>query len=80
MTTSSAEKLKTGFHDYELARFTDLPLTSVHVDLYLMGSIAARRLGMMLEEADEQGWWVVVPTSVVVCGSTEDISGKEGKI
>lgn len=70
----------TGFYDYELARFTDPPLTSVHIDLYLMGSIAARRLGMMLEEVDDQAWCVVVPTSVVVRGSTEDISRKEGKV
>jgi DNA-binding LacI/PurR family transcriptional regulator len=60
----------TGFYDYELARFTDPPLTTVHTDLQAMGAIAARRLCMMLDEPDDQGWCVTVPTSLVVRGST----------
>jgi DNA-binding LacI/PurR family transcriptional regulator len=57
----------TGFYDYELARFTDPPLTTVHIDLHRMGAIAARRLLMMLQDPeDDQAWCVVVPTSLVV--------------
>jgi DNA-binding LacI/PurR family transcriptional regulator len=60
----------TGFYDYELARFTDPPLTTVHIDLDVMGAIAGRRLCMLLEEPDSQAWCVTVPTSLVVRGST----------
>jgi LacI family transcriptional regulator len=56
----------TGFYDYELARFTDPPLTSLHIELDTMGAIAARRLCMMLEEPDNEAWCVSVPTSMVV--------------
>jgi DNA-binding LacI/PurR family transcriptional regulator len=55
-----------GFYDYELARFTDPPLTTVHIDLNAMGAIAARRLCMMLGEPDHRAWCVTVPTTLVV--------------
>jgi DNA-binding LacI/PurR family transcriptional regulator len=60
----------TGFYDYEFGRFTDPPLTTVHIDLQAMGAIAARRLRMMLEHPDDQAWCVTVPTSLVVRAST----------
>ena len=60
----------TGYYDFELACFTDPPLTTVHIDLQAMGSIAARRLCMMLEQPDDQAWCVTVPTSLVVREST----------
>jgi len=59
-----------GFHDYEVAQFTDPPLTTIRFDTFLMGTIAARRLKMMIEEPDEQSWTIVVPTSLVIRGST----------
>ena len=60
----------TGFYDYEFGRFSDPPLTTVHIDLQAMGAIAARRLCMMLEQPDDQAWCVTVPTSLVVREST----------
>ncbi|NOZ28538.1 MAG: LacI family transcriptional regulator [Chloroflexi bacterium] len=60
----------TGFHNEEISRFTDPPLTSVHFDARLLGVIAARRLCMMIEEPDGEQWHVLLPTSLVVRGST----------
>lgn len=60
----------TGFYDYEVSRFADPPLTTVHIGLQAMGAIAARRLCMMLEQPDDQAWCVVVPTTLVVREST----------
>jgi LacI family transcriptional regulator len=59
-----------GYYDYELGRFSEPPLTSVHFDLELVGRIAARRLCMMLAEPDGQSWCITVPTSLVVRDST----------
>ena len=59
-----------GFHDYDIARFTDPPLTSVHFDMRLMGVMAARRLCMMMDDSDDQNWFMLVPTSLMVRGST----------
>ncbi|HEY65530.1 MAG TPA: LacI family transcriptional regulator [Caldilineae bacterium] len=61
----------TGFHNEEIARFTDPPLTSVHFDARMLGVIAARRLCMMIEEPDGENWHILLPTSLVVRGSTE---------
>jgi DNA-binding LacI/PurR family transcriptional regulator len=55
-----------GFYDSELARFTEPPLTSVHVDMNAIGQIAAHRLATMLDEPDDQAWCVTVPASLVV--------------
>jgi LacI family transcriptional regulator len=60
----------TGFYDDEIARFADPPLTSVYVDMHMVGRIAARRLCMLLEEADDEAWCVTVPASLVVREST----------
>lgn len=59
-----------GYHDYDIARFIDPPLTSVHFDMPLMGKMAARRLLIMLEEPDDQNWFMLVPTELIVRGST----------
>lgn len=59
-----------GFHGYEITRFTDPPLTSIEFDMEAMGRIAARRLLMMLDEADDEHWLTLVPTSLVVREST----------
>jgi DNA-binding LacI/PurR family transcriptional regulator len=59
-----------GFYDDELARYTDPPLTTVRVDLNLVGQIAARRLAMMLDTPDNQAWCVTVPASLTVREST----------
>jgi DNA-binding LacI/PurR family transcriptional regulator len=58
-----------GFYNSELARFTEPPLTSVHVDMNAIGQIAARRLIAMLKEPDERAWCITVPASLVVRGS-----------
>jgi DNA-binding LacI/PurR family transcriptional regulator len=60
----------TGFGDYELAQFTDPPLTTVRFDMYQMGVIAAQRLCMLFDNPDEFPWLIRVPTSLVVRQST----------
>jgi DNA-binding LacI/PurR family transcriptional regulator len=59
-----------GFHDYEIAQFTDPPLTTVAFDTQLMGMMAARRLRMMLDDPDGQNWLMIVPTTLVIRAST----------
>jgi DNA-binding LacI/PurR family transcriptional regulator len=59
-----------GFCDDELARYTDPPLTTVRIDLHLVGQIATRRLAMMLGEPDGQAWCVTVPASLNLREST----------
>jgi DNA-binding LacI/PurR family transcriptional regulator len=59
-----------GFHDYEIAQFTDPPLTTVAFDTQLMGMMAARRLRMMLDDPDGQNWLMFVPTTLVIRAST----------
>jgi len=60
----------TGFYDYEIARFTVPPLTSVHVDWVLAGKIAALRFCTMMEEQDDLTWASVMPVSLVVRASS----------
>ncbi len=60
----------TGFYDYEIARFTDPPLTTVHFDIQMMGALAARRLCLLLDEPDQQCWMASIPTTLVVRAST----------
>jgi DNA-binding LacI/PurR family transcriptional regulator len=55
-----------GFGDYDFARYTDPPLTTVQFDMRLMGRIAARRLNMLLDEPDDETWMVRVPTTLIV--------------
>jgi LacI family transcriptional regulator len=59
-----------GFLDYQIARFANPPLTTIRVDMPLMGMIAARRLCMMIDEPDGQNWSMLVPTELVVREST----------
>ena len=59
-----------GFYDYDLARFTDPPLTSQHINMHQLGSIAARRLAMMIDTPDREDWFVLVETTLVVRDST----------
>jgi len=61
----------TGFGDYRLARFVDPNLTTVHYDMYAMGRIAARRLAMLMEEADDDRWLTLAPTFLVKRESTK---------
>ncbi len=60
----------TGFYDYEIARFTDPPLTTVHFDIQMMGAIAAHRLCMLLDDPDQPYWMAFIPTSLVVRASS----------
>lgn len=59
-----------GFLDYQIARFTNPPLTTIRFDMPLMGMIAARRLCMMIDEADGENWSMLVPTELVIREST----------
>jgi DNA-binding LacI/PurR family transcriptional regulator len=59
-----------GFHDYEVARYTDPPLTTVRFDMTQMGAIAARRLVTMISENTENAWMTLIPTSLVVRETT----------
>jgi LacI family transcriptional regulator len=60
----------TGFGDYEVSRFIDPALTTVHFDMQQMGRIAAKRLKMLLDEPDEDSWLIRVPTELIVRDST----------
>jgi DNA-binding LacI/PurR family transcriptional regulator len=60
----------TGFYDYDIARFTDPPLTTARVDFQTMGAIAARRLLMLINEPDGQAWTIVMPCPLVVRSSS----------
>lgn len=54
-----------GFGDYALAQYTDPPLSSVRFNMRLMGSIAAKRLCMLLDEPDDEAWLVRVPCEFI---------------
>jgi DNA-binding LacI/PurR family transcriptional regulator len=60
----------TGFYNHDLARFTDPPLTSVHIDWIQAGSLAARRLCMVMDEHDPNPWLIMLPACLVARGST----------
>ena len=60
----------TGFYDYDIARFTDPPLTTARVDFQAMGAIAARRLLMLMNEPDGQAWTIVTPCPLVIRDSS----------
>jgi DNA-binding LacI/PurR family transcriptional regulator len=60
----------TGFYDYDIARFTDPPLTTARVDFQAMGAIAARRLLMLMNEPDVQAWTIVTPCPLVIRDSS----------
>lgn len=60
-----------GFHDYDISRFTDPPLTTVHFDMFQMGKMAARRLCMLLDDPhDTDKWIMLTPTELIVRGSS----------
>jgi DNA-binding LacI/PurR family transcriptional regulator len=58
-----------GFHNFEISRFTDPPLTTVGFDMRLMGRIAAQRLCTIIEQGEDACWTVLVPTELVVRNS-----------
>lgn len=55
-----------GFYDYDLARYTEPPLTSLHIDMHRIGTMAARRLEMMLTNPDGHDWLTLVEATLVV--------------
>jgi DNA-binding LacI/PurR family transcriptional regulator len=59
-----------GFGDYDLTRYTDPQMTTVHFDMRQLGRIAAQRLAMLLEELDEDPWLVRVPCTLIEREST----------
>ena len=56
----------TGFYDYEIARFTDPPLTTVHFDISEMGVVAAQRLCSLIEDPETRPLFMVLPTQLIV--------------
>ncbi len=62
-----------GFGDYDVTRFTDPPLTTVHFDMQMMGEIAAQRLCTLIREPDHVPWLIRVPTTLVVRESTRPV-------
>jgi DNA-binding LacI/PurR family transcriptional regulator len=54
-----------GFGDYALARYTEPPLSSVHFDMGMMGTIAAKRLCMLLDNPDSDPWLIRVPCTFI---------------
>lgn len=59
-----------GFHGYEMAKFTEPSLTSIEFDMVVMGQVAARRLLNMLDEPDDHNLLTLIPTQLVIRGST----------
>jgi DNA-binding LacI/PurR family transcriptional regulator len=59
-----------GFHDYDLTRFTDPPLASVHFDMAMVGRLAARRLCTLINKPDHDPWLILVPMSLKIRKST----------
>lgn len=55
-----------GYHNQTAAQFTDPPLTSVEVDLYQMGQLAAHRLHQMSREEPRQIYTISVPTTLCI--------------
>lgn len=55
-----------GFHNYEIARFTEPQLTTIHFSMRNMGATAARRLLMLLDNPDTDPWHILIPTSLVL--------------
>lgn len=54
-----------GFGDYALARYTEPPLSSVHFDMGMMGTIAAKRLCLLLDSPDKDPWLIRVPCTFI---------------
>lgn len=54
-----------GFGDYTLARFTEPPLSSVHFNMGMIGTIAAKRLCLLLDNPDTDPWLIRVPCTFV---------------
>lgn len=61
-----------GFGDYPLAQYSHPLLSSVRFDMRQMGTIAAKRLCMLLDEPDEDAWLVRVPCELVVRQSSTE--------
>jgi LacI family transcriptional regulator len=59
-----------GCYDYEIARYTEPPLTSISFDKVHIGELAARRLCALLTEPDDQEWLLLLPTTLAVRDSS----------
>lgn len=55
-----------GFGNYDLVNYTDPALSSIQFDMRLIGTIAAKRLSLLLDDPDEDAWLVRVPTELIV--------------
>jgi DNA-binding LacI/PurR family transcriptional regulator len=62
-----------GFHDYDINRFTDPPLSTIMFDMVRLGRIAARRLLMLLDDHDREPWRITIATALEVRGSSSRV-------
>lgn len=65
-----ADMAVVGCYDYEIAQYTDPPLTSISFDKVRIGATAARRLCTLLSEPDDEEWLLLLPTTLAIRGST----------
>lgn len=59
-----------GCYDYEIARYTDPPLTSISFNKMRIGALAADRLCRLLSEPDDEEWFLLLPTTLAIRKST----------
>ncbi|MBZ0291616.1 MAG: LacI family transcriptional regulator [Anaerolineae bacterium] len=59
-----------GFHNIDIGRYTDPPLTSIDFDMHRVGMLAAQRLLHVLDDPDQETTLTVVPSHLVIRSST----------
>lgn len=59
-----------GFHNIDIGRYTDPPLTSIDFDMHRVGVLAAQRLLHILDNPDQESTLTIVPSHLVIRGST----------
>lgn len=58
-----------GMFNYDIGTFTDPPLTTVNIDKYEIGRVAAQRLLMRMEGIEGPPWSLTLPVQLVVRNS-----------
>lgn len=58
------------FGNYEIALYTDPPLTTLSYDIREMGAIAAQRIYSLLKEPNQHAWNITVPIQLIIREST----------
>lgn len=59
-----------GCHNTDVVRYTDPPLTSIGFDMYRVGVLSAQRLLHLLDDPHQESTLTVVPSRLIVRGST----------